>query len=335
MFTKDSRTENFLNQIGVSFRYTNALTLSDLSTGWAERNLARPVPVRDEAVMEYATLMESGSAAPAPILAKTESGYDILDGVQRVSAAMLSGFTKLSAYVVESDSDETLTAIRVLANARLQGRAEPLEWTRRRAVEVLVGQKGMSIAEVAKLGGWRQPDIAKIAKALDWGFKIRCIGGPDLPDVMIETIAKHTTQEVITKAPEVMAEFFNALKQSQFSAADAEPFVEEFFRPVAGKIHNAYVARLEDFKNEPEVATRLLGRKSASMPLDVSLLRIFKSASTVLDEIAAGGEPLTNVDEFFRWLNSIKEKLHAVAKKHKKPIKTPTPGDMWCFDERT
>lgn len=330
MFTTDSRTETFLNQMGVAFRYTNAVTLAELSPGWSENNLARPVPKRDDAIMEYATLMEGGSPAPAPILTETSNGYDVLDGVQRVAAAELAGYTKLSAYVVESDSDEALTAIRVLANARLQGRAEPPEWTRRRAVEILVVQKGLSVAEVAKMGGWRVADVSKIAKALDWGFKIRCIGGPDLSDAMVETISQHTTQEAITKEPGVVSEFLNTLKAAQFSAADAEPFVEEFFQPVTGKPHQAYKERLEEFKNDPEVVTRTLGRRGVTIRQDVNLLRTLKSAATVLDEIVAGGEPLPYVDEFFRLVNTIEEKLHKVAKKHKKPVKTPTPGDMWA-----
>lgn len=135
MFTKDSRTENFLTQMGVEFRYTNAIKFSDLSKDWGERNLARPVPKRDEAIIEYASLMDSGSAAPAPILHKGPNGHEILDGVQRIAAAELAGYTNLAAYVVECDSLNVITAIRVLANARLQGRPEPPEWTRRRAVE--------------------------------------------------------------------------------------------------------------------------------------------------------------------------------------------------------
>lgn len=333
MFTKDSRTENFLTQMGVAFTYSNAVTIADLSPGWSERNLARPVAKREEAVVEYATLMESGSAAPAPILVSTAAGYEVLDGVQRIAAAELAGFTKLSAYLVTCDSDDVLTAIRVLANARLQGRPEPPEWTRRRAVEILVVQKGLSAAEVAKMGGWRLSDVEKTAIALDWGFKIRCIGGPnELSDVMIEAIARRTSQEEITKSPAVVSEFLNMLKQGQFSAADAEPFLEQFFQPIAkaSKSHVVYQERLEEIKQDPEVMTRILGRKGAAMRQDVNLRRILKSAATVLDEMADSDEPVPYIDEFFRLLNVLKEKLHQVAKHHKQPVKAATPGDMWA-----
>lgn len=335
MFTNDSRTETFLTSMGVKFKYTNSVKLADLSPGWDERNLARPVPKREEAIMEYATLMESGSAAPAPILVSTEHGHDVLDGLQRIAAAELAGFTNLSgAYVVECDSEDKLTAIRVLANARLQGRPEPPEWTRRRAVEILVVQKGLSPAEVAKMGGWRVADVDKTARALDWGFKIRCIGGPqEMSDAMIETIAGHTSQEEITKEPALIAEFLGLLTQGRFSASDAEPFVEEFFKPIAGKRHLVYKERLDDFKQDPEVVTRTLGRRGATIPKDVSLRRILKSAATVLDEIAESDEPVPYIDEFFRLLNVLKDKLHQVARNHKQPVKTATPGDMWVKHE--
>jgi hypothetical protein len=281
--------------------------------------------------MEYASLMESGSAAPAPILSRGEHGYEVLDGVQRISAAELAGFTKLSAYVVESDSDETVTAIRVLANARLQGRQETPEWTRRRAVEILVVQKGLSPAEVAKMGGWRLADVEKIARALEWGFKIRCIGGPqDVSDAMIETIARYTSQEAITKEPAIISQFLNLVSQAKFSASDAEPFVEEFFKPIAGKAHAVYKERLEAFNQDPEVVTRIVGRRGVTMRPDVNLRRILKSAVTVLDEMAESDESVPYIDEFFRLLNVLEDKLHSLAKHHKKAIKTPTPGDKWA-----
>jgi hypothetical protein len=67
MFTKDSRTENFLTQMGVEFRYSNDVRFSDLESKWRLHNIARPVAIREDAVAEYATLMENGSAAPAVI----------------------------------------------------------------------------------------------------------------------------------------------------------------------------------------------------------------------------------------------------------------------------
>lgn len=332
MFAKDSRAENFLTQMGVEFKYTNSVTFSELARGWSEINIGRPVPKRDDAILEYAALMESGSAAPAPILHSTEHGYDVLDGVQRLAAAELSGHTKLSAYVVACDSGDILAAIRVLANARLQGRPEPPEWTRRRAVEILVVQRGLTPAEVAAMGGWKTADVEKTARTLDWGNKIKNIGGPEeMSDALVEVVAKRTTQEELTSAPGPIAEFLNTIKQAKFSAADADPFMEDFFRPVtkASKAHEQYSARLELFKQDPEVVTRMLGRRGAGMRVDVNLRRLLKAALNLLDEIAAGNEPLCYVDEFFQLVNGLEERLHRLAKNHEKPIKTRTPADMW------
>lgn len=331
MFAKDSRTENFLTQMGVQFRYSNAIKFSDLAKDWGEKNLARPVPKRDEAIIEYAALMDSGSAAPAPILHNVNESHDILDGVQRIAAAEFAGYTNLSAYIVECDSHDVITAIRVLANARLQGRPEPPEWTRRRAVEVLVIDSGMSPAEVAKMGGWRVADVEKVARILGWTRAIVGIGGPDnFSDAMTDVISQYTSHEEISKEPALVCEFFSILKQSQLSATDAQPFLERFFAPVVkvGKLHQTYKERLDEFRQEPEVVTRILGRRRGDISRDVNLRRLLKSASTVLDEIALCGEPLHYADEFFQLLSTLKDKVHRVSK-NRKPVTTPTPADKW------
>jgi hypothetical protein len=279
------------------------------------------VAVRDDAVLEYATLMDGGSPAPAPILTLTEHGHDVLDGVQRLVAGETCNYTKLSAYIVICDNPDLVMAIRVLANARLQGRPEPPEWTKRRAVEVLIVERGLSPVEVGKMGGWRPADLEKTARILGWQQTIRGIGGPDnLSDVMTEVIASKTTQEDIGKEPKVIAEFLTVLKASQLSAADAEPYVGEFFRviPKINRAHHVYKERLETFKDDPEIITRITGRRITSMSHDVNLRRLLRAANTVLDEIAAAGEPVPYADEFFQLISQLREKLHKVSK-NKKP----------------
>lgn len=332
MFTKDSRTENFLTQMGVEFKYTNSVSFSDLAKDWSETNLGRPIPKRDEAILEYATLMENGSAAPAPILHGTEHGHDVLDGVQRLAAAELSGQTKLSAYLVTCDSLDVLAAIRVLSNARLQGRPEPPEWTRRRAVEILVVQRGLTASEVARMGGWKTSEVEKTARALDWGNKIQAIGGPDdLSDAMIEVIAKRIAPEELAIAPGPIAEFLSTVKNAKLSAMDADEFIDAFFKPIAktSKAHETYSSRLEKVRQDPEIVTRLLGRRGTGMRTDVNLRRLLKAASGVLEEISVASEPIPYIDEFFRLINGLKDQLHRLAKKHEKPTTAPTPADMW------
>lgn len=336
MFTKDSRTENFLTQLGVAFTYSNDVKYSSLLLGWGERNLARPIPKREDAIVEYATLMDSGSPAPAPILCKTENGFDVLDGVQRIAAAELAGYSQISAYIIECDSQNLIASIKVLANARLQGRAEPAEWTRKRAVEVLVVERGMTAQEVAKLGGWRLQDIERIANNLEWNKSIREIGGPDeLPDAVIDVVSKHTSQAEIRKFAPPISEFLRVIKSSSISAKDSEQFIEEFFKPIS-KPSNAfreYKDRVQKIKQDPEIVARLYGRRGFQIPVDVNLRRSLKAVHSIVDDIIRDGDSLSYVDEFFQLIKTLESKLHLIAKNHKKPVTADTPADMWVKHE--
>lgn len=326
MFTKDSRTEVFLTQMGVEFRYTNNVAFSELSTGWDAKNLARPTPKREDAILEYAALMESGSPAPAPILSASPEGYHVLDGVQRLCAAQFGGATKISVYVVMSDSDDMLDSIRLLANLRLQGRQEPPEWTKRRAVEILVVQRHMTPEEVSRLGGWTSADVLRLAQVMDFGFQIRCIGGPQLPDSIVEVVSRCVSKEDLSKYKKPFAEFLETIKEGKFSAADAEPFIREFFAPATKPSHDLYKERLESILENPEVETRIKGRRGYSMPVDVRLRRALKTVETVVGELTE--EPVY-VDEFFRLLHAIEKKLKSISCHRQMPDCPRVPADKW------
>lgn len=332
MFTKDTRTETFLTQMGVEFTYTNRVIFKELSPGWNANNLGRPVPLREEAIVEYASLMESGSPAPATILHRVNGVYNVLDGVQRLSAAELQGFTELSAYIVTCDSENLLAAIRVLANARLQGHPEPPEWTRKHAVEILVIQRGLSTDEVAKMGGWSPASVSRTARILRHGFAIRCIGGPNLPDNLVDTISQHVSEDKLKVAAQPIATFFDTIKRAQLSHDDAEPFIAEFFTPLrpADSAHDIYVNRLQEFVAEPEIQTRLLGRRGPKLTRDMALRKSLKSAVTILEEIAEHGDELLYADEFFKLTKSINEKLRSISGRHPKPQTANTPADRWA-----
>ena len=332
MFTTDSRTENFLTAIGVKFEYVNGLLLpGDFAPGWNTENIGRPIAIREDAVIEYAALMEAGSSAPAPILQNTESGYRVLDGVQRLSAAELQQETRVSAYVVSTDSEDILASVRVLANARLQGRAEPAEWTRRRAVEVLVVQRGLSHAEVAKMGGWKATDIKRIAEAIQLQSRISNVGGPELPDIMLTELRPHLDRRsTLEQATEPVVGFLNTLKQSRIAVADAAPYIGSFFAalPKNANPYTTLVERLEEVHSDPEIKSRLTGRQCTELPKDVVLLRTLKTAETVLETIITHGERVANVDEFFRIVDRITKQLKSIAP-NKKPQTARVPADMW------
>ena len=333
MFTTDSRTENFLTAMGIKFEYRNGLMLpNDFAEGWNTENIGRPVAVREDAVLEYASLMEAGSPAPAPILCKTEEGFRVLDGVQRLSAAELQQTTRISAYVVSTDSEDALASIRVLANARMQGRAEPAEWTRRRAVEVLVVGRGMSPAEVAKMGGWKPADVKRIAEAIELQSRICHVGGPELSDAMLAELRPYIEKgPILEQASQPVVAFLQTLKQSRMSATDAEPYIGAFFSslPKSSNPHKVFSDRLEELHEDPEIRSRITGRQCAELPKDVVLLRTLKTAETVLDYVLTHGERLPNVDEFFRLINRIETKLKSIAP-NKAAQTVRVPSDMWA-----
>ena len=333
MFTQDSRTENFLTALGVPYEYVNGIILpNEFASGWDTENIGRPVAIREDAVIEYASLMESGSAAPAPILRRNEHGQlKVLDGVQRLSAAALNQTTRISAYVVNTTSEDCLASIRVLANARLQGRAEPAEWTRRRAVEVLVVERGMSAHEVAKMGGWRSPDISKIAESIEIQSRITEAGGPELPDTMLSELRTHIhATGIIDKATEPVVGFLNTLKQTRISVADAGSYIANFFAPMpkAANPFREYSERLTAIHEDPEIRSRLTGRQSTELPKDVVLLKTLKAAETIVGQILTHGERVPNVDEFFRILDRITKQIKSIAP-NKKPQQVRVPADMW------
>jgi len=332
MFTTDSRTENFLTSIGVKYKYINGIRIpEEFASGWDTENIGRPIAVREDAVLEYAALMESGSAAPAPILSMTSDGYRVLDGVQRLSASELQQETRVSAYVVESDSEDSLAMIRVLANARMQGRSEPAEWTRRRAVEVLVVQRGMSHVEVANLGGWKPADIRRIADAIEVQELIRLSGGPELPDAMLAELRQHIHDTgILDKATAPVVGFLQGLKKSRISVADASPFIDDFFAslPRSSNPYKVYSDRLQAFNDDPEITARVTGRQHVELPKDVVLLRTLRAAETVLDHILTHSDHVANVDEFFRLVDRITRKLKSVAP-NKQAQSARVPADMW------
>lgn len=332
MFTTDNRTENFLTAMGIKFEYRNGLRLpDDFATGWNTENIGRPVAVREDAVLEYAALMEAGSAAPAPILCKTDGGFRVLDGVQRLSAAELQQTTRVSAYIVETDCEDSLASIRVLANARMQGRAEPAEWTRRRAVEVLVVGRGMSHAEVAKMGGWKASDVKRIAEAIELQARIISIGGPEFSDAMLAELRPHIQENTtLEQASLPVVGFMQTLKKSRMSTDDAAPYITGFFAalPKSSNPHKVLSDRLEELHDDPEIKARITGRQCTELPKDVVLLRTLKTAETVMDHILTHGEQVANVDEFFRLIDRLTKKLKSIAP-NKQPQAVRVPADMW------
>jgi hypothetical protein len=314
MFRKDSGEEEFLTRFGAKWSYVNDITYDQLVPNWEMTNLGRERARVEDAILEYAERMAAGAAAPAGIFWKTSRGFDPLDGVQRLCAHLLNGGTRFPGYIVETESALLARRIRVFANHLLNGRSPSTEWTRRQAIQICIIEGGMSVEEVAQLGGWKKEAVAQDWLYLDWSFKIRCAGGPEeLPKGVVLNIAECAKPDDLHAGNKPVAEFLHDLKQGKFTNGESKPFIDAFFGTVNrnGKkdLHGQFASRLEDFRSSEEVRTRLEGRKPNPRNPDTKLLAAMKTVKTIADDLIATRERLFNIDEFFRVWNQVERSL--------------------------
>lgn len=331
MFCKDSRTENMLTHRGVPWKYRTGIKFGDLLRTWNVHNYGRSRARVEEAICEYGARMEAGSSAPAGVGRKTERGIELLDGVQRLSAAELNGETLFPLYLVECD-DTTAKVIRTLANSLLQGsHQEPTDWYRRQAIQLLVIDCGMSLEEVARSGGWNLGIVKSDHEAMLWGFAMRRIGVPEsFTDLTkkgakgrVLAFAEHARMKDLEIAPKPIVEFCVDLKRAGFSNGDAQPYIKAFFgdlnRRDAKRLHQAFAKNLERFRKDPEVVTRIEGRKRSSLDPGIKLRKQLKSTLTVTEELLSSNTSLLYVDEFLHIWHQVEKNIKALGKTKSKP----------------
>lgn len=320
MFTTDSRAENFIDSVGGKFRYTNDMKFSLLTPDWRDANLGRSQVRIDGAVLEYGSLMDKGSAAPAPILWKNKTGrHEVLDGIQRLLAEWDRHPLTFSAYIVDTDSKAMASKIRVFSNYRLQGGyQESAEWTLSRAIEVLVGGGAMSLEEVADIGGWSLATVRDKKQNMDYGDAIRNIGGPaKLPDSIVRIVAKNAPRSDFADASKPLCEFFSAIKKMRLSAEEAEPHIEGFFAVPRhkGKLFSQFTEKLAEFHKDEEVATRLADptrRRYQPITPEGRLMRSLKSSLTTARRIQDKGDKIPYVAEYFQVLSQTHKVLRQI-----------------------
>jgi len=295
MFTTDSRTERFLDLLGVRWEYVDTMTFALLKPQWEAENLGRDQVRIDAAVCSYGKQMDEGSVAPAPILwAWKEAIFDVLDGRQRLLAAELRKPATWSAYVVRTDSEAMITTIRLFANLRLQGgyQVSP-EWTLARAVELLVIPGLKSIADAAALGGWTPARVRDMKQVvLTRTAIVACGGPPGVTDAMTRVVAKHADPKHLAQSPKPAGEFVADLVKTRLTADEAEPHVKEFFnipRKQKKPVFNQMQTKLQHFRTKDGIQQRLAdptrARKQA-MTDDGKLLKMLAAARTTAQDIA-------------------------------------------------
>jgi hypothetical protein len=321
MFTTDSRAERFLDSIGVKWKYSNEISFSSLSSNWTTENLGRSQVRIEKAVQEYGSLMDRGSAAPAPLLWLNPHNklFDVLDGAQRLSAAELRKPVLFSAYVVATDSEAMVHRIRVFANYRLQGGyQESAEWTLERAITLLVATGEMSAEECAAFGGWSISQVRDKAQVVDFRLAIQGVGGPErLPDSIVRLIAKQAAKEDFSAAPVAIAKFTNAVQRMRLSAEEADPYIERFFSVARSKpkLFEQFEDKWVDFADEDGVQSRLADptrTRYQPMTAEGRVLKSLRSALTTAQRVLDAGEPIYDMAEYFQVVNQIKTTLQQI-----------------------
>lgn len=320
MFTTDSRTEKFLDVIGAKWQYVNDVSYSMLASNWAQENLGRSQARVEKAVEEYRTLMDRGSAAPAPIIWKNPSGeYVVLDGAQRIAAAESRNPTIFSAYVVQTDSEAMAKRIRVFANYRLQGGyQESAEWTLERAITLLVATGQMSVEECADFGGWSISQVRDKAQVVDFRLSIQGVGGPErLPDSIVRLVAKHAAKEDFAAAPVAIAKFTNAVQRMRLSADEADPYIEQFFAVARSKpkLFEQFQDKWAAFSDEDGVQARLADptrTRYQPMTAEGRVLKSLRASLTTTQRVLDAGESICDMAEYFHVVNQIRTALQQI-----------------------
>ena len=327
MFTTDSRTERFLDSLGVKWTYTNDLHFSQLAPGWAEKNLGRSEIRIDAAIREYGLLMDRGSAAPAPIFwhNPTSKWYELLDGLQRLLAEHERNASIFSGYVVNTDSAVMVLQIRVLSNYRLQGGyQESSEWTLSQAIMQLGDDGSLSLEEIAAAGGWAASTVRDKKQCMDTGFAIRSIGGPEkLPDSILRIISKHAERADYAVAWTPVADFCNDVKRMKMSADEAEPYIEQFFSVSRNKgdLYRQFSKNLEEFHEDDDIATRLADpnrRRYQPMTSEGRLLKSLKAALTTAENVRDSRESIPYIEEYFQFVGKIRKVIQEIQSRGKR-----------------
>ncbi len=320
MFVKDSRVENLLTRFGVSWKWTNNLNFKMLAPNWKLHNKGRSKAIDEDVVLEYAALIQVGSSPPGGIYWKVKHGLEILDGVQRLSAEEYLDATTFSGYVIVTDSEIIALQIRLFANHLLSGHPEQTEFTRRRAIQHLIIEGGMSVNDVARLGGWTKKAVEDDYHSMTALFGLHCIGFEgNLPKGVLIAIAKHSEKEDYKKASQPIAQFCDELRRAKFNNGESETYIKEFFSNIKrnGKetLHDQYNERLQSFHDDPEVQSRLEGRQSSRQKDDIKLRASMKRVLTITDELIKEKVQIAYLEEYFQMWNKIEDNLKKLSKK--------------------
>lgn len=265
-FTSDTRTETFLDQLDVKWEYKKRIPFGEFGKDWRTINMGREFVMDDDAVEEYAMLMESGSPAPAVLLIQKRNGLRILDGVQRVFAADMLKEKFVGAYVIALRTTERMQrAISSCANTRINGsHTPPKEWMLSHAVELMFFGDGYTAAEISKMSG--RP-VAKIEDEITFQCGQRQMGSTGYTGKLLSRgkkwlttqIAKASDESDWLLAPNEIRGMLEVVEACDFKNGQADGPIESFFDVDrrAKRRDGQFAGNLEKLKSHPAVSVRL------------------------------------------------------------------------------
>ncbi len=297
MFATDSRTENFLTHIGVKYEYVDSLPMDVLTPDWRTNNLGRQTAVDSDAVLEYGSLMENGSSAPAVIVMATPKGFVVLDGVQRLSASELNRETTFSAYVLDAKTSLAKQhLVRITANARINGQHTPdKSWILQQAVAVLYFEDNCSVQELSRSVGRPVADVEKEIRFQTSVQKMESVGYEGnltrrkTHKWFASMIGKYAKHDDWSAAPEPIRQMLEILDECSFKNGNVEHLVKDFF-DINRKTKDRHVQltdKLRHLRDDPQVREKLKsGRKRT--PLEDILPGLRRATTTLAKAVKRG-----------------------------------------------
>lgn len=290
LFVLDSKTENWLKNHGVRFEYKENIGVEELTPDWRDVNRGRPdgVSVVDEIVEKYASsMLDTGAAFPAPILGRLATGYEVLDGVQRLSAACLIDQTRFNAYIVTTKDVATRQVIRVCANTN-NGVAPSLEWTLGRIVDVLFEEFRYSVQDCHL---WTGFPVERIKEEIDARRAKRWMeeNGIDVSQKPANqkgfqvAFNRHISIAKLREAPDEVVKVVRFCQHLRSNNSEAERLMQELgeLKDKKGvKSATQIRSKLQEWQTKPEYLARVKGRSGGkSHPVD-NVCRALASALT-------------------------------------------------------
>lgn len=140
-----------------------------------------------------------------------------------------------------------------------------------------------------------------------------------MTDSVLRIVAQHATRDDFASAPVALGHFFNDISRMRLSAAEAEPYIEQFFNVARAKAHlfSQFETKLSEFRGDEDVAARLADptrRCYQPMTPDGRLLKALRAALTTAERVLATSDGVVGTDECFQVIGKLRKTVQQIDK---------------------